>query len=91
MTGQQSNLRTFPDFSPDAARGREKSLAARILRAGYIAEIIRDQVAYPPLFHWVVQQCETGEVLALGQSNTLPEAETAAISFLDDLRFRRAI
>jgi hypothetical protein len=70
---------------------REKSLVARILRAGYIAEIIRDGISETPLFHWIVQAAESGEVLALGQSLTLREAELSAVSFLDDLRLRRAM
>jgi hypothetical protein len=91
MSVEQTNVRSFPAPSPDGARKGHKSLAARILRAGYIAEIIRDGLTNPPLFHWVVQQCETGEVLALGQSHTLPDAEISAQSFLDDLRLSRAI
>jgi hypothetical protein len=92
MRGEVSNLREFPVRQMTGVRPqREKSLAARILRAGYIAEIIRDGISDVPLYHWIVQAAESGEVLALGQSRTLGEAELSAVSFLDDLRLRRAV
>lgn len=92
MDRNASNLLAFPE-RPETQTGERalKTLAARILRAGYIAEIIRDDFGPEPIFHWVVQQCESGEVLALGQARTLAEAEHSAVAFLDDLRLRRAI
>jgi len=85
-----SNLRHFPFRQPSSER-KEHKLMSRILRAGYLAEIIRDSISDSALFHWLVQSAESGEVLALGQARTLAEAETSAVSFLDDLRLRRAI
>lgn len=85
-----SNLREFP--RPQAEpRHRGADRLARILRAGYVAEIIRDSISASPIFHWVVQDAESGEILALGQARSLGEAEVSAVSFLDDLRLRRAI
>lgn len=93
MSPMTSNLRFFPRSQTAVpARARTpKSRAARILRAGYICDIIRDTDTDPSIFHWVVQNCETDEILGLGQAHTLPEAEMAALMFLDDLRIRRAI
>ncbi|MEO5935675.1 MAG: hypothetical protein ABIP81_00525 [Terriglobales bacterium] len=68
-----------------------KQCVRRILRAGYVCEIIRDEHSDPAIHHWLVQDCNTDEIIALGQSLTLTEAENHAGAFLDDLRVRRAI
>lgn len=86
-----SNPHVFPGTLDPASSHTGKPLSHRILRAGYICDIIRDTATNPPIFHWVVQHCETNEIMALGQAQTLTEAEHAAIGFLDDLRLRRAI
>lgn len=88
-----SNLRAFPGaekrIGPGAAGAGRR--VAQILRAGYICDIIRDAETQPPIFHWVVQNVETNEILGLGQARTLAEGELTARLFLDDLRMRRAI
>jgi hypothetical protein len=88
-----SNLLAFADqdSSSEKKGAAPSGKAARILRAGYVCDIIRDAHTHPPIFHWVVEDVETNEVLGLGQSHTLAEAEITATSFLDDLRLRRAI
>jgi len=92
MSRASSNLFAFPrPLGESAPSAPAKGMIARILRAGYIGEIIRDELDSEPLFHWLVQRCESGEVLALGQARSLAEAELSATSFLDDLRLRRVI
>jgi len=86
MNAGPSNL-NVPTARPPAAAAR----AARILRAGYICDIIRDQLTHPSIFHWVVQHCETDEIVGLGQARSFAEAEMTSIWFLNDLRLRRAI
>lgn len=85
-----SILREFPRAGMPSSR-RAPQRVARILRPGYVAEVIRDASSLTPIFHWIVQAAESGEVLALGQAETLGEAERSAVYFLDDLRLRRAI
>ncbi len=89
-----SNLFLVPEreFSSGGAdKPATKSPVIRILRPGYICEIIRDPHTDAPLHHWLVQDCETNEIIVLGQSRTLDEADRNARAFLDDLRLRRAI
>jgi hypothetical protein len=87
-----SNLRLFPDFAARSSASRSRSArVTRILRAGLICDIIRDAVGDPAIFHWVVQDCESDEILGLGQAYSFREAEDTAIWFLDDLRLRRAV
>lgn len=73
----------------NSARPRLTRPVTRILRAGYIGEIIRDELLHPPIHHWLVQDCDTNEIVALGQAETLSEAQSHAVAFLDDLRLRR--
>lgn len=82
-----SNVQCFPGSHQKHTANR----VARILRPGYVCDIIRDPHTAPPIFHWVVQDCETNEVTGLGQANSLGEAEQHATAFLYDLRQRRAI
>ncbi|MEO6120253.1 MAG: hypothetical protein ABIP12_06135 [Terriglobales bacterium] len=63
----------------------------RILRPGYVCDIIRDEQTDPAIHHWLAQDCETDEIIGLGQARSLHEAEGHALAFLDDLRVRRAI
>jgi len=82
-----SNVRSFPG----GRQKHESNRVARILRPGYVCDIIRDPHTDPPIFHWVVQDCETNEITGLGQAYSLGEAEQHASAFLFDLRQRRAI
>ncbi|HUS20282.1 MAG TPA: hypothetical protein VMZ25_11590 [Terriglobales bacterium] len=88
MNPLSSNLRLFPEPRSSAVEPRAANVT-RILRAGLICDIIRDRMA--PIFHWVVQDCETNEVLGLGQAHSFNEAHETAVWFLDDLRLRRAV
>ena len=85
------NLIEFPLVAPADQFSGTHSRVIRILRAGYICEIIRDSSTEPPIYHWVVQGCESNDVVGLGQSHTFSEAESTAIWLLDELRLRRAI
>lgn len=94
MNGFFSNLYLLPDPEVDAGGSGQwpsKSLIKRILRAGYVCDIIRDGYTEPAIHHWVVQNCDTDEIVGLGQAHSLAEAEVHAVAFLDDLRLRRAV
>ena len=92
-----SNLFLMPGPKPSlvgsdkAEKKATKSPVRRILRPGYICDIIRDEHTDPAIHHWVVQDCDTDEIIGLGQAHSLPEAELHALAFLNDMRIRRAI
>ncbi len=58
----------------------------RLLAGEFFADIIQDRRTRPPLFLCVVQRHGSREVLFLGQFHSEPDAETAAMEWIAELR-----
>lgn len=50
----------------------------RLMVGDYIADILADRRGPNPIFHWIVQQIGSADVLYWGQERSFPEAEAAA-------------
>ncbi len=58
---------------------------ARIVRGSHVAEIISDPGSQPPVYHCVISDRQSGEIVAWSQSHDLGTAEMAAEDYLREM------
>lgn len=57
----------------------------RLMVGDYIADILADRRGPRPIFHWIVQQIGSADVLYWGQEHSFEDAESAASDCLKRL------
>ncbi|MCU1287427.1 MAG: hypothetical protein JWO13_3777 [Acidobacteriales bacterium] len=69
------------------ARKKEgTTLVKRTLSAGnHLAELYSDRRTNPPLYHYIVTQKDSADIIAWGQTATAAEAERGALDFINGL------
>jgi hypothetical protein len=74
-----------------AKKAPEKPPNTRITHQGFIADILVNSIAVPPIYHWVVQRQGSAEIIYWGQEVSFEQAKEQATLTIHRLAEHRAM